>query len=110
MNYYGGKELAASFRTVRGNTIQIAEEIPESQYTFAAAPDVRPVGKLLVHVTLSPGFQMYMHQNKVTEMATVPFMDLLGKFNAEEARARSKAEIVDFLKTEGERFASLTIR
>ena len=29
MQHYGGKELARSFRTVRGNTIQIAEEIPE---------------------------------------------------------------------------------
>ena len=39
MTYYGGKEMAASFRTVRGNTIKIAEEIPESKYDFAPAPD-----------------------------------------------------------------------
>lgn len=106
MTYYGGKELAASFRTVRGNTIQIAEEIPESQYGFAAAPDVRPVGRLLVHMALAPGFQMYVHQHNLTNMATVPFMDILGKLNADESRPRSKAEIVEFLRTEGERFAS----
>ena len=29
MTYYGPKEMAASYRTVRGNTIKIAEEIPE---------------------------------------------------------------------------------
>ena len=29
MNYYGAKELANSFRTVRKNTIQTAEDIPE---------------------------------------------------------------------------------
>ena len=29
MNYYGAKELAESFRTVRKNTIQVAEDIPE---------------------------------------------------------------------------------
>ena len=28
MAYYGGREMAAAFRTVRGNTITIAEEIP----------------------------------------------------------------------------------
>ena len=28
MNYYGAKELANSFRTVRKNTIQTAEDIP----------------------------------------------------------------------------------
>ena len=106
MTYYGGRELAASFRTVRGNTIQIAEEIPESQYGFAAAPDVRPVGKLLVHIALAPGFQTYVHQHNITTMATVPFMEILGKLNAEEARTRGKSEIVDFLKSEGEKFAS----
>jgi hypothetical protein len=31
MTYYGGKELASSFRMVRANTIQSAEEIPESE-------------------------------------------------------------------------------
>ena len=29
MNYYGAKELANSFRTVRKNTIQTAEDIPK---------------------------------------------------------------------------------
>src|SRR5882672_5353940 len=29
MTYYGAKDLARSFRTVRDNTITIAEEIPE---------------------------------------------------------------------------------
>ena len=28
MTYYGPKEMAASFRTVRANTINIAKEIP----------------------------------------------------------------------------------
>ena len=41
MTYYGGKELAAAFRTVRNNTIKIAEEIPESKYDFKPAPDTQ---------------------------------------------------------------------
>ena len=43
MTYYGGKELAAAFRTVRDNTIKIAEEIPENKYDFKPAPDCRSV-------------------------------------------------------------------
>ena len=39
MNYYGAKDLAASFRTVRKNTIQIANEIPEDKYDFRASPE-----------------------------------------------------------------------
>ena len=41
MTYYGGSELAARFRTVRNNTIQIAEEIPEESYSFKPlVPDI----------------------------------------------------------------------
>ena len=43
MTYYGGAEMAASFRTVRMNTVQIAEEIPEDQYGFKASPDTRSI-------------------------------------------------------------------
>ena len=45
MNIYTGKDLARSFREVRGNTITIAEEIPESQYAFQAAPETRSVAQ-----------------------------------------------------------------
>jgi hypothetical protein len=41
MNYYGGKELADSFRTVRKNTLAIAEEIGEKDYGFRPAPELK---------------------------------------------------------------------
>ena len=50
MTYYGGKELAHSFRTVRNNTIQTAEEIPEDKYGFAPAPGTRTVAQTLAHI------------------------------------------------------------
>jgi hypothetical protein len=34
MNYYGAKEIAEGFRTVRKNTIQVAEDIPEDKYSY----------------------------------------------------------------------------
>ena len=34
MNYYGAKDMAESFRTVRRNTLQIAQDIPEDKYGF----------------------------------------------------------------------------
>ena len=54
MNYYGAKELANSFRTVRTNTIHTAEDIPESQYGFTAAEGTRSIATTLVHIALSP--------------------------------------------------------
>ena len=43
MTYYGAKELADSFKTVRKNTILVAEDIPEDKYSFSAAEGVRTV-------------------------------------------------------------------
>ena len=54
MNYYGAKELANSFRTVRKNTIQTAEDIPEDQYGFTPAEGTRSIARALVHIALSP--------------------------------------------------------
>ena len=68
MTYYGGKELAAAFRTVRNNTIKIAEEIPESQYAFKPAPDTSSIAQTLTHIAVSTNFQMHVHQQKVTDM------------------------------------------
>ena len=48
MTYYGGKELADSFRTVRKNTLITAEEMPEEHYNFKAAPEVRTVAAMLL--------------------------------------------------------------
>ena len=50
MSVYGGKEMAAAFRTVRKNTVQIAEDIPEDKYDFVPAPGVKTVAKQLAHV------------------------------------------------------------
>ena len=62
MNYYGGKDLADAFRTVRRNTIQIAEDIPEDKYDYKASPESRTVAQTLAHLAVSPQFQMHAPQ------------------------------------------------
>jgi uncharacterized damage-inducible protein DinB len=106
MTYYGGKEMAASFRTVRDNTVKIAEEIPESQYEFKPAPDCRSIGQTLVHIALGPGFQHHVHGNKISDLSQVNFAELFEKFSAEEAKPRTKAEIVGMLRADGDTFAA----
>src|ERR1700730_8634600 len=61
MTSYGGKELASAFRTVRKNTIQVAEDIPEPKYGFVAAPEVRAVGRMLTHVAIAPRIWEELH-------------------------------------------------
>ena len=106
MTYYGGKELAAAFRTVRGNTLKIAEEIPENKYDFRAAPDSRSIGQTLTHIALIPFFSFQIHGKKIDNLSQVNFPELMQAAGAEEAKPRNKAEIVAFLKSEGERFAT----
>jgi len=106
MTYYGSKDLAASFRTVRDNTIKIAEEIPENKYDFRPAPDTRTVRETLAHLAVSTGFQSYVHVNKFTDMTKLNFQELFQKFSAEEAKPRTKAEMIAYLKDEGDTFAS----
>ena len=106
MTYYGGKNLAFSFRQVRGNTIHIAEDIPEAKYSFQGAPDTRTIGQLLAHIALAPGIQMHIQGSKVSDMKTVNFMELFPRVMGEEAKPRTKAETIAFLKTEGDKVAT----
>jgi uncharacterized damage-inducible protein DinB len=108
MTYYGSKELAAAFRTVRNNTSIIAEEIPEQHYGFRAAPEARTVAQTLVHIAVMPRLAEQIH---VTERRTTldgfDFFGFMGSLMAEEAVARSKAEIAGMLSAGGEKFARL---
>ena len=100
MIIYTGKDLARSFRDVRGNTITIAEDIPEERYTFQATPEVRSVARLLIHIALTPRFQLTTHTNRIVDLATINFGDVLARAAADEAQPRSKVEILELLRTE----------
>ena len=107
MPQYGSTELANAFRTVRRNTVQIAEEIPEDKYDFVAAPDVRSVSSLFRHIAFSTMMYEDMHREKrVTTLKGYDFGAAIGRAATEENKPRSKADIVELLKTDGERFAA----
>lgn len=105
MTYYGGKELASSFATVRKNTIQIAQDIPEDQYSFKVTPDTRSVAEMLVHVAIAPGlFWRPIHEARLTSMEGFDFFETMRQIKEEEDKARTKSEIVDLLTREGKSF------
>jgi uncharacterized damage-inducible protein DinB len=106
MTYYGGKELAASFRTVRNNTIQIAEEIPEESYGTPLAPGCRTIAQTLAHIAFLPDVQMHMQQNGISDLKNMNFFQYLQAIGAIEAQPRSKAELVALLKSDGEKYAT----
>ena len=108
MTYYGAKELAQSFRTVRKNTIQIAEDIPEEKYDFRPAEGSRTVAETLVHIAVMTRVPEQIHGiERLSSLASFDFFGFRGKLQAEQRKPRTKAEILDLLRTEGERFAEL---
>jgi len=106
MNYSSAKDLAAAFRTVRNNTIKIAEEIPEDKYRFQAASDTRTVAQTLVHIALGTRFAAAVHgEQKLKTLEGFNFYSFIHPILAEEQKSRNKAEIIQFLRTSGDQFA-----
>jgi uncharacterized damage-inducible protein DinB len=106
VNYYGGKELAESFRTVRKNTLAVAEDIPEDKYSFRPMPETRSVGEMLAHIALSNGFQKKINaEERRTNMDGFDFPALMTRMRAEEKAPRTKAQVIELLTKEGEEWA-----
>lgn len=106
MNYYGAKDLADSFRTVRKNTLIIAEEIPEARYDFRAAPETRTVAQLLTHISAAQKMPEQIHAiERRTSLEGFDFPGLMRRIVAEEQTPRTKAQIIALLRDEGERWA-----
>jgi uncharacterized damage-inducible protein DinB len=92
---------------VRKNTIQVAEDIPEAQYNHVAAPECRTVARMLTHVAITTQFwEELLGKQGLTTLVGVNFLDIVERFHAEEAKQRTKAEIVELLKSTGEQYAA----
>src|SRR5205809_5737811 len=107
MQYYGARELAESFRTVRKNTIQVARDIPEDKYGFKATQETRGVAETLVHIAVVPRLQHQVHAvERRSTLEGFDFPSWFDRLRAEEVQQRSKAKIVDLLREEGDRWAN----
>jgi len=106
MNLYGPKQLAESIRTVRKNTIQIAQDIPEHEYGYRPTSDSRSVAEILVHIVLLSKFDYVLHEEgHLSSLEGVDFGTFINQSEIEEKCPRSKSEIVDLLSSEGEVWA-----
>ena len=84
MIIYGGKQLAASFRSVRANTITIAEEIPEDKYGYRPMPDVKSVGGAARAHRHGDRWQTELHGDRVTHVDFAMFGAHVARSAAEE--------------------------
>ena len=108
MTYYGAKELARSFRTVRNNTIKIAEEIPEEKYSFRPAEGCRSIAETLVHIAVMPRVQEQIHAvERRRTLVGFDFFGFRGKLQTEVKAPRTKGQVLELLRTEGEKYAKV---
>jgi len=103
---YGGKEMANAFRTVRKNTIQVAEDIPESKYSHVAAPEARSVAQMLAHIVSATRLYVELNKLHLKTLVGFDFYGFVEPFRAEEAKPRTKGELIELLRAEGEKFAA----
>ena len=108
MTYYGAKELARSFRMVRKNTITIAEEIPEEKYGFRPAEGCRSIAETLVHIAVMTRVPEQIHavEHRST-LVGFDFFGVMGKLQAEVKTPRTKAQVLELLRTEGEKYSKV---
>src|SRR5260370_37981382 len=108
MTYYGAKELTRSFRTVRNNTIPIAEEIPEEKYGFRPVEGCRSIAETLVHIAVMTRVPEQIHAvEHVSTLVGFDFFGFRGKLQAEVKAPRTKAQVLELLRTEGEKYAKV---
>ncbi|MDQ8173762.1 MAG: DinB family protein [Gemmatimonadota bacterium] len=106
MQHYGGTQMAAAWRTVRKNTVQIAEEIPADQYGFQATPDTMTVAAMLAHIATGPYWAEQVHfVERKHELSVPDFHRYFGAAGAMAAELTTKDTIVDALIAGGESFA-----
>jgi uncharacterized damage-inducible protein DinB len=107
MAVYGPGQLAASIRTVRENTIKIADDIPEERYGYRPTAESRSVEELLLHIVVLSQATRYMHeQERIRSFDQYDFGALLKRLPVQEGDRRTKGEIIALLREEGETFST----
>jgi hypothetical protein len=107
MSLYGPKQLADGMRTVRKNTITIAEDIPEAQYDFRATPDSRSVRETLLHIASKMLFDVHIHEEENRgSLEGFDFGLFFSSLPTNEKLPLSKNEILTLLVEGGERWPS----
>jgi uncharacterized damage-inducible protein DinB len=111
MTYYGSREMAEAFRTVRRNTLQIANDIPDDQYGFRVTPDTMTVAEELAHIACATLWSVQAHA--VDRKAFISFEDFgayMGRTAECERQLTTKSDIVAALIKNGEEFANFLER
>jgi uncharacterized damage-inducible protein DinB len=109
MAYCGAGEVARRSRTVRKNTLAIAEDIPEDKYDYRPTPDCRSVREILAHMAVSSARNYQGHAvRKITTFVGIDWPAYMRERQEQERQlaSSSKADLVAALKDDGEKWGA----
>ena len=106
MPAYDARDMGRAFRTVRKNTIQVAQDIPEDRYDFRPAEGCRSVAETLRHIAVSTAWAMRVHGQRLTELKFEMFAEVNAQMQQAEAELKTKSDILQALNRNGEQFAA----
>jgi uncharacterized damage-inducible protein DinB len=111
MTFYGSTEMAEAFRTVRRNTLQIANDIPENHYEFRAAADTMSVAEELRHIACATLWAVQAHAvDKKTAISMEDFGVYMTRTAEAEKALATRGDIISALVKNGEEFAAMLER
>jgi uncharacterized damage-inducible protein DinB len=109
--HYGGREMAEAFRTVRRNTLQIANDIPEDRYDYRPTAETMSVAQELAHVACATLWAVQAHAvDQKTFISLEDFGGYMARTAERERALTTKSDIVSALLKNGEEFASFLER
>jgi uncharacterized damage-inducible protein DinB len=106
MQGYDSKDLARAFRTVRQNTIQTAEEIPEDKYDFRPAEGSRTVAETLSHLAVMTVWPIKAHTDRKSHLAFEDFQTAMAELGKQQAELTTKPKLLAALRKNGDDFAA----
>jgi len=106
MHLYGPQNLIESMRTVRKNTLLIAQDIPEESYDFRPTAESQSVAEIFLHIAAV--WQITYQIHEIEHRSSIEDFDFDGFFKgawmADKANL-SKSQVIALLHTEGERLS-----
>ena len=104
MNLYGPQNLIESMRTVRRNTIRIAEDIPEESYGYRPFAESGSVAEVILHIAAVWQITYQIHElERLTSLQSFDFDGFFREPWMAEKKDFSKNQLIALLQTEGER-------
>ena len=106
MTYYTSADLANAFRTVRKNTLQVAQDIPSDKWDYRATPDTRSVADTLSHLAANTHWVHKVHGvDKATSLSGEQFGKYIAEANVYASSLSSRDAILAALEADGKAFS-----